>query len=138
MYLRHFIHNYMPGMLKPLGLGMLLTLSSLLCTFVIGTVGHLQVNTSSNSCFIQEELNSSEMQLLNSMWYLVIPYLFNVLGYMLALIGSLEFICAQSPHAMKGLVIGIFYAIRGVFEFLGSTVSLIPFLSWHFETSFPS
>ncbi len=33
--------------------------------------------------------------------------------------GVFEFICAQSPHAMKGFLIGIFFAIKGLFQLIG-------------------
>ena len=46
--------------------------------------------------------------------------------------------CAQSPHAMKGLIIGTFFAIKGIFQFLGATVLYVPFLSWNLHSSFPS
>ena len=39
-----------------------------------------------------------------------------------------EFIPAQSPHSMKGLLIGVFFAIRGVFQLISSLV-LSPFSS---------
>ena len=38
-----------------------------------------------------------------------------------------EFICAQSPHSMKGLFIGSSFAIRGVSELLASLL-LKPFM----------
>ena len=39
---------------------------------------------------------------------------------------------------MKGLLIGTFFLIKGLFQFLGVTVLLIPFISWNFNTPFPS
>ena len=39
---------------------------------------------------------------------------------------TLEFISAQSPHFMKGLIVGILFAIIGVFQLIG-TLGLIPF-----------
>ena len=39
---------------------------------------------------------------------------------------AFEFISAQSPHFMKGLIVGLFFAIVGVFELFGA-VALIPF-----------
>ena len=38
---------------------------------------------------------------------------------------TLEFISAQSLQSMKGLLIGVFFAIRGLFQFLNSIV-IIP------------
>ena len=50
-----------------------------------------------------------------------------------------EFICAQSPHAMKGLVIGTFFAIKGVFQVLGVLITYIPLaFGWNIRHIFPS
>ena len=39
-----------------------------------------------------------------------------------------EFISAQSPSSMKGFLIGVFFAIRGIFQLL-SSLALFPFSS---------
>ena len=39
-----------------------------------------------------------------------------------------ELICQQSPHSMKGLLIGLSFAIKGLFEFLSSVLFFL-FLS---------
>ena len=41
---------------------------------------------------------------------LVLPQLLHGLAYLLVFMTVLEFICAQAPHTMKGLLIGIWYA----------------------------
>ena len=46
--------------------------------------------------------------------------------------------CAQSPHAMTGLLIGTFFTTKGIFQLIGVLIILIPFTTWKFETSFPS
>ena len=40
----------------------------------------------------------------------------------------LEFISAQSPHSMKGLLIGVFFAIKGFFQLI-SSIALVPISS---------
>ena len=37
-----------------------------------------------------------------------------------------EFICSQSPHSMKGLLIGLLYAIKGLYQVL-ATLLVVPF-----------
>ena len=60
-------------------------------------------------------------------WYILpIPNCFGIISYSLILVTSLEFISAQAPQPMKGLVFGLFFAIKGIFVFL-ATVFLIPF-----------
>ena len=39
---------------------------------------------------------------------------------------------------MKGLLIGAFFLIKGVFQFIGITAVLFPFTWWSFATPFPS
>ena len=130
--LRPFIHRYVPGMLKRIGLGILIRLLSLLSITLMDSIGHAK-SLNNKNCFM-----FSSPALSISTWYLTIPNVFNALSAMLFYIAVFEFMCAQSPHAMKGLIIGTFYAIRGTFQFLGATVLYIPFFSWSLETSFPS
>ena len=111
--LRPFIRNYIPGMLKRIGFGMLLFLISGLCTLVMGAF-----NTGCNR-FISDYLPVN----VN---LLTIQSILNAFGYMLFYIASYELICAQSPHSMKGLLIGMFFAIKGVFQLLGVVAIYLP------------
>ena len=56
---------------------------------------------------------------------LIPPTLLLGLGPMLVIATTLEFISAQSPQSMKGLLVGVFFAIRGLFHFLNSII-IIP------------
>ena len=132
--LRPFIHRYIPGMLKRMGLGMILLLLSLLCTLLIDTIGHL--HSSNKSCFLNHHGTTQNLNI--TIWYLSFPHILNGLGYLTFYIAAYEFICAQSPHAMKGLIIGTFYAIKGVFQLIGTTAIFVPFTVWNLQTSFPS
>ena len=56
---------------------------------------------------------------------LLIPVIIIVtIGEMLVFISVLEFICAQSPYSMRGLIIGIFYFITSIFVGLLSITML--------------
>ena len=135
--LRPFIHRYIPGMFKRIGLGMIIRLLSLLSVFIIDTIGHTQ--HSNKNCFIERWYYEHENYHLGiSVWFLTFPYILNALSVLFFYTATYEFICAQSPHAMKGLLIGTFFTVKGVFQFLGITAILIPFISWSFNTSFPS
>ena len=55
--LRHLIGRYIPGMLKRIGLGMIMRLLSLLSVFIIDTIGHvLHLN---NQCFLQQQTETT-------------------------------------------------------------------------------
>ena len=62
-------------------------------------------------------------------WAVPIPP--NVLleiGPLIVTATTFEFISAQSPHSMKGLLIGVSFAIKGVFQLI-SSIMLFPFSS---------
>lgn len=58
-----------------------------------------------------------------------IPKLFECLSKILLFGSTLEFLCAQSPYSMKGLLFGMLYANCSVFVVL----TYIGFLPFHFE-----
>ena len=104
--LRPLIYDYIPGMLKRIGLGMLLCLISGFCTLVMGVANY---NCISDSCRLNSYFNVSPH-------FLLLQYGLNAVSYLLIYIASYEFLCAQSPQSMKGLLIGTFFAIKGVFQ----------------------
>ena len=59
---------------------------------------------------------------------LIIPNILLGIGPPILTCTVFEFISAQSPQSMKGLLVGVFFAIRGFFQLL-SSISLIPFSS---------
>ena len=56
---------------------------------------------------------------------LIPPSLLLGIGPLLVIATTLEFISAQSPQSMKGLLVGVFFAIRGLFQFINSII-IIP------------
>ena len=137
------ISDYIPGILKRLWSGIILLTIPTICFFILDTVGHL--NTSHNSeCFLTNKyslfsVNGSELESLGiNYMFLFIPNFFYSCGYLIFHIAVFEFICSQSPHSMKGLLIGVFFAIRGIFQFLGALLFMFPFLGWKLSSSFPS
>ena len=141
--LRPFIHNHIPGMLKRIGLGMIFILLSTLCSSIMDAYGHKHANVA--VCFLVNNTayyysnGSSDTTLHINSYTLATQYSLNAMGYMLLYIATYEFICSQSPHAMKGLVIGTFFAIKGVFQLLGVVVTYLPFAyGWNVVRVFPS
>ena len=128
--LQPFIHDYIPGMLKRMGLGMALLLTSGLCTLLMGVANH--------NCSTKEELCRINTYIAISPHFLIIQFSLNAVGYMLLYIAIYEFICAQSPHSMKGLLIGTHFAIKGIFQLLGITFIYTPISVWcDYRKEFP-
>ena len=111
--------------------------------FILDTVGHLDTSHSME-CFLTNKynifsMNSSDIKPLDiDPMFLFIPNLFYSCGFLIFHIAIFEFICSQSPHSMKGLLIGVFYAIRGVFQLVGALLFMFPFLGWRISSSFLS
>ena len=116
---------------------MMLMLTPILFFFILDTTTH--AITMSNSCFLLSTNNTTEALVRNnSAWPILlvnIPLGANIFGSMIFYIAIYEFLYSQSPHSMKGLMIGTFFAIRGTFQLLGILI-LFPFLGW--RSSFPS
>ena len=115
-----------------LGFGIAIFLLGVLYFLIMDVTGHslnrTQVNESTQ-CMFNVALDELRIYVpsLGMHWALLIPA--NVLlgfGPLLTVTTIFEFISAQSPHSMKGLVIGLFLTIKTLFELLGA-LSLIPF-----------
>ena len=130
--LRPFLSDYIPVMLKRIWFGIILLIIPLICFFILDSVGHLKTSPHNSECFLTNMhsysfINGSEPLHINT-FFLFIPNFFYSCGYLIFRISIFEFICSQSPHSMKGLLIGVFYAIRGIFQLIGALSFMFPFL----------
>jgi len=130
--IRPFVHLHIPRMLTRTGIGMALLLLSLLCELAMvstiqtkygSPVNCRSRNESSGALFVQ--LNSSE--LATEHYFLAANGFIISLSDLLLTVALYEFICSQSPHSMKGLLIGLTFASQGIFQGVG-TVVIVPFL----------
>lgn len=63
---------------------------------------------------------------------LIVQQVLSGLAQMLLYISFFEFICAQSPHSMKGMLIGMAYSIKGFFGLI-ALILHVPFLNWKYS-----
>ena len=129
--LRPFLLNYVPGMLKRIGIGATMTVLSLICTVAIGAWSHTRYDVGCmfdrNSVYLTLNDTIDPPSLAGPFYntYLVAIQLVLVsLSNMLIHIALYEFICSQSPHSMKGLLIGLSYAIKGLFQIIAALLAL--------------
>ena len=124
-------------------LGIILCLLGVLSLLIIDLIGHSLKNTKFNAsnhtqCMFQVYRMSNETlayPALDMHWSVLIPPNFLLgIGPLIIVTTIFEFISAQSPQWMKGLIIGVFFAIRCLFQFLNSTI-IIPFSLKHPWTS---
>ena len=122
--------NKRPKILHRLAVGVIIYILAVISILVVDLMGHILLYTQHNQTkimclFVQIEMNST--QTLELPWVTVaVPKFLASTGYHLTLATSFEFISAQSPHTMKGVLVGSFFAILGVFRAFG-TLLLIPF-----------
>ena len=113
--------------LTRLKLGIVLSCLGIFSMFVIDVAGHsIKIAGSDNETEIQcmfhvaKQNDTVQYQPLNMHWSVLIPpSLFFAVGPPIVRATTLEFISAQSPHSMKGLLVGISFAIQGVFQLCG-------------------
>ena len=124
-------HRNIPKMLTRLGVGIMISLLGVISLLIVDVVGHSmnRGNTTNNTLCMFHVTPTNQPLLypsLNMHWAVLIPP--NILlgiGPLLLAATTLEFISAPSPQSMKGLLVGVFFAIRGLFQFLNSVI-IIP------------
>ena len=89
-------YNHIPSMLKRIGLGLLFALFTTIYYIIIfACKEHFHLDTTSYKVMI-------------------VPEILYGISYALVFPTSLEFIIAQSPHEMRGLMVGLWYAAYGL------------------------
>ncbi len=121
--LRRFNFRYSPNLLQRIGLGILFKIMSLVSIWVIILPLY---HEKSDGCTAITQYDKSKVE-----WYsYVIKYILPTLPRFLHGISNAllytalyEFVCAQSPPSMKGLLIGLSFAIEGIFFVLGAALA---------------
>ena len=131
-WIRPYIRYYIPGMLKRIGLSIIIIVFSLICTFVMDLVVHLR-NTESAGCMFNGYINKNATIVVNNFhplyqnaYFFVSQHVLSAVANMLLDITVLEFICSQSPYSMKGLLLGILFSAKSLFHGIALT-SIFPF-----------
>ena len=115
-FISPYVRRYLSSMLKRIGIG---ALFATVCTLSLLLIDSTRHATNFNvPCFFSQ----SDITLDLSPYLNIIPHLLYELSYMILTISLIEFIIAQSPHSMKGVLIGFYYVLR--FGFSG-TLTLV-------------
>ena len=125
------LYKKLNNIFRRIQLGAAFCLLGVISLLVVDVVGHsLNGTTGLNNtqCMFQvyRTNTTASYPALNLHWSVLIPpNLFLGIGPLIVIATTYEFISAQSPQSMKGLLIGVFFAIRGLFHFLNSIVILL-------------
>ena len=118
-------HRMKMSILRRTGIGIALT--------VLAKFGYIALNLSisvptyvnynETICLLESAINDTGYHDIfmdkSYSYYHMIPSCINSFGVLLIKAGSLEFIYAQAPHSMHGLLIGLWLSISGTYEIAG-------------------
>ena len=124
-FVRPFINSYRLRIFGQIGVGIVLLLFSVTCTFITDTLAHTRNITNACMLYSDEQLFPTEHFFHPAV--LLPQRLLYGLSIVFIYPALYVFICAQSPHSMKGLLIGLSFAIIGLFQLLASLL-LLPFM----------
>ena len=128
------LHNRIPSLLKRAGAGLFIMLIGNLLNLTVDTIGHLHSNNTQCNMF-SETSSGSTNSLSIQLYWLLIPYTVTGVGKLITTCSSIEFVMAQSPNRMRGVVMGL--AI--MFLWFGSLVHYgLEQVLKHFSNATPS
>lgn len=126
--LYHFIiypmfHKYIPSMLTRLIIGIIFFAASTSCCLIIDLIGHH--HSSVKSVFKDTAFDNSIVTLNIPFIWAMIPGLLSGVANFTVTASMYEFICAQAPYGMKGLLVGLKYGTAGMGVLLGFATLLV-------------
>ena len=142
VFIRPFISYYVPKTHIRMGVGILSSLITLVVSLGMEVLANVEDPTfkcilSTDPVKSYTELNSTtgmtgSSSSEGSFYYIgIIQQTISRLFNLMTVIAMYEFVLAQSPHAMKGLLIGVSFAIHGLFQMFGALIVLPFSLHWH-------
>ena len=130
------LRNRVPKILTRITFAGVLYILAVTSMLIIDLTGHiLQVHSKENStnsiCMLLQKIDPHvidvEGNTLNMHWsVLLLPNLLVGVAPKLLMATALEFISAQTPHTMKGVMVGMLFMLRGISQLL-SSIFILPF-----------
>ena len=109
-----FVRNWIPRTTVRIGLGIIVALFGMLALLAIDATGHSSsVTPTSTVCMFYENKEGTGKISIHPV-YLIPVILILTFGKMLFFIATFEFIVAQSPYGMRGLILGLWFMIYGI------------------------
>ena len=124
------LRQCIPKLFFRLCVGILTLLAGLLFVYLVEILGHYFYYKDHGHgvlCMFREMKHKHYDYHIGLPWAVTLmPTFLMELGLTVVIVTVNEFISAQSPQTMKGLLIGVTFAIRGIFEVI-VTVAILPF-----------
>ncbi len=117
-----------PNMLKRIGLGIIFLIMALvsIAALISPLLSFEKPDCTVFPLFYENKDNSTADSSSAAIMYLlpILPRCLYGVSNMLLYTALYEFICAQSPSSMKGLLIGLSFSVKGVFQALGAAFAI--------------
>ena len=111
-------YNYIPSMLKRIGLGLGMTLAINVSYMIMVFISRYVVK--SKGCLLNEDFKLP----FDYKWQLI-PHVFAGISYCLVQLTSLEFILAQTPKSMRGILVGLWYGVGGLMSTVNGVLVIL-------------
>ena len=99
------LHNRIPSLIKRAGTGFVLCFIGTLLDLTLDTIGHLHSNNT--HCMFDTYSESANTLPIPLYWLLLSDIVFGI-GVAIVMVTIIEFILAQSPNSMRGVMMGAF------------------------------
>ncbi len=116
------MRNRVPKILTRLLISTFLVILSVSSLLVVDMIGHIKRHTSGENntvCLFFQHRNKVD-PLHMDWWIQIIPNLLLDISPTILLATALEFVSAQGPHTMKGVLVGLVFATKGFNQFIGA------------------
>ena len=138
MIIKPLLRKYLPNIFKRMGLSIGIFEVLFAYYFIWDILENGSIESKAYSNFVCKE-NGSYTLLHRSIVSIHQTTLFTLgnilysLAHAILYIAIWEFICCQSPQYMKGLLFGLFYAIKAFSQFLAATVKILFLYTWELQ-----
>ena len=127
------LSRYIPSLLKTVGIGVFLCLTSTVISLAVDSIGHFYSNAS--QCIIDNNINTATGTITIPIYWVLVIEAVNGIGMVMTTCSMFEFGMAQVPNRMRGLMVGMGFSVTG-FGALGG--HLLTFTLRHSPTVTPS
>ena len=126
------LHHRIPSLTKRAGTGFVLYFLGTLLNLTLDTIGHLHSNNT--HCMFDTNYRSANTLPIPLYWLLLSDIVYGI-GAVIVIVTLIEFILAQSPNSMRGVMMGFFVMLF----FIATVVNYgLQLLLEHFSNATPS
>ena len=129
--------NWIPSTRKRVGIGAFGTIIVASVALSVDMVGHAHTNATVECMFVENSTSSSVLD-INYFWIDILLGVVAGTQVVTIFISLFEFVCAQTPFSMKGLIIGLSCSVLGVSTALSGATLTTWTHAWSPPVTYPT